>query len=942
MDPGGGGIATTKNTKETSHFFRVFRGSEKPMNTLSQNQLRSLVEDRWQRDLAALAFGLHVAPSWHAPGEVEFEFGKARVVRADTVLQIREALLSAEKDNDRIIVLTRLQQHDLGHDVVGRLARSKLFAVNHWASLCSLFKAKELDRSICEPAIAQALMEYKPPDGYPPVSAGLLDAGTVWRAICRHVFDMGEREPDLVSLLLWAASENGTKRYQQVSNDIRTSLRRRLILNLGEAADSILQFIEHGAGPDALALAVVCQVVFGSGDDSILDAAAARMEQYHENRPITKSVGRTLGKVAVDAIADLDRHDDPRVAQQHLQRADELMKQFVCDQHAYRNTLSRLSFEQRLGRLGHAIRAAVERISDETIADCELRLGDIAEHRFAKLGRNKDQVSKAEMAVRLVRWLEQVSDVPPSFAEQANHYIREISFVDFAREPLCRGEESPDLSSAYLLLDQTILQRREEVNRTFAKSLANWSAVGSKESGVLGVEDVLSKVVGRVVEQGNRVLVVVLDGMSWAVCHELLEDVRQDHWFESTLDESGTPPAPVIAAIPSETNFSRASLLSGTSTKGDQNVEKKNFEANNALAKVCDRRYPPRLFHKHEITDGNRGAISDELSKKLLSAQYKVVGVVINAIDDRLSNAQQVIDNWSISRISPLRALLRLARDSGRVVIFASDHGHVWHRPDGQHRAHEEASRWRSNDGSIVEDEIVLSGGRVLVGDQSVIVPWSERVYYKSQQNGYHGGATPQEMVCPLIMLIDKTSAYSGLYRCSYPKPDWWSAAPVASLEIEEPKPTITVPQKIGPPTLFDMTEFKAEGGRRKAEEGKQKDESGSSTHPSSLVPHPSSDWITALLKSPVYEHQKAMIRRHPVEDSVMRACLSALDASGGIMTPAGFAKAADVAMARLDGLVVKMQRVLNVDGYEILTMDWNKNRVELNVAKLKRQFDLD
>lgn len=893
---------------------------------LSTQQVRSLVEDKWQRDLAALAFGLHVAPSWHGPSEVEFEFGKAKVVRADTVFQIREALLSSEKDNSRIVVLTRLQQNDLGHDIVGRLARSRLFPVDHWASLCSLFKAKELDRSICEPAIAQALMEYKPPDGYPPVSAGLLDAGTVWRAICRHVFDMGEREPDLVSLLLWAASEKGTKRYQQAGSDICTILRRRLMHNLGDAADSILRFIEHGAGPDALALAVVCQVVFGSGDESILDAAAARMEQYHGNKPIPKTVGRTLGRVAVDAIADLDRHDDPRIAQQHLQRADELMKQFVCDEHAYRNTLSRLSFEQRLGRLGHAIRAAVEKTSDEAIADCELRLDAISEHRLAKLGRNKDQVSKAEMAVRLVRWLKQVSNSPPSFAEQANHYIREISFVDWAREPLCRGEESPDLSSAYQLLDQTVLQRREEMSHTFAKSLADWAAVGSKEAGVLDVEDVLSKIVSRVVDQGNRVLLVVLDGMSWAVCHELLEDIRQDHWFESTLDESNATPAPVIATIPCVTNFSRASLLSGTSAKGDQNVEKKNFEASKALAEVCDKRYPPALFHKQEITDGNRGAISDELSKKLLSAQHKVVGVVINAIDDRLCNAQQVIDNWSISRISPLRALLRLARDSGRVVIFASDHGHVWHRPDAQYRPYEESSRWRSNDDRIAEDEILLTGSRVIVGDQSVIVPWSERVYYKSQQNGYHGGATPQEMVCPLVLLTDKTSAYSGLYRCAYPKPDWWSAAPVATPEIEEPKFTITVPQKVGPPTLFDMTP----------------DEPVSKPAKESKVTVAGPDWITALLKSEVYKHQKEMIRRHPVEDSVMQACLSALNASGGIMTPAGFAKAADVAMARLDGLVVKMQRVLNVDGYEILTMDRNENRVELNVAKLKRQFDLD
>jgi hypothetical protein len=36
------------------------------------------------------------------------------------------------------------------------------------------------------------------------------------------------------------------------------------------------------------------------------------------------------------------------------------------------------------------------------------------------------------------------------------------------------------------------------------------------------------------------------------------------------------------------------------------------------------------------------------------------------------------------------------------------------------------------------------------------------------------------------------------------------------------------------------------------------------------------------------------------------------------------------------------MKRLLNVDGYEILTLNRNENKVELNVAKLKRQFDLD
>ena len=53
-------------------------------------------------------------------------------------------------------------------------------------------------------------------------------------------------------------------------------------------------------------------------------------------------------------------------------------------------------------------------------------------------------------------------------------------------------------------------------------------------------------------------------------------------------------------------------------------------------------------------------------------------------------------------------------------------------------------------------------------------------------------------------------------------------------------------------------------------------------------------------------------------------------------MTPAAFSKAADIPAARLDGLIARIQRLLNVDGYEILTLNRNENKIELNVAKLK------
>ena len=60
------------------------------------------------------------------------------------------------------------------------------------------------------------------------------------------------------------------------------------------------------------------------------------------------------------------------------------------------------------------------------------------------------------------------------------------------------------------------------------------------------------------------------------------------------------------------------------------------------------------------------------------------------------------------------------------------------------------------------------------------------------------------------------------------------------------------------------------------------------------------------------------------------------------MMTPASFSKAADVAAGRLDGLIVQIQRIVNVDGYESLTLSRSENRIALNVPKLKRQFDLD
>jgi len=532
------------------------------------------------------------------------------------VFQVREALLSAESQNRRIILLTKLQYTDLGQDVVARLARCRLFPIDDWASLCALFRAKELDRSICDQAIAQALLENSPAEGYPPVSAGILDAGTVWRAVSRRVFDMGESEPDLVALLLWASSTEKSTRYLNANDELKASLNQRLTSRLGDVAESVLRFIDSGASANSLALAVVCQVVFGEGQEATLDAAAARMEQYHDNKAVSKGVGRTLGRAAQDAIADLDRCDNPRIVRHHLQQADELLRQLRCEDHAYRNRLTLMGYKKQLARLGEQILSAIEAPSESAIQRCEELQQHIVNHRLAKVGRYREMALQTEMAVRLVRWLSRPSPSSPAFADLASTYFKELAFVDWARDSICRGEDVPELSKAYQRLDQVVFYRRLEFNRAFANALADWTSVGSKFVGICGVEDVQEQIVAKVAGADNRVLLIA--------------------------------------------------------------------------------------------------------SEAILSEKKRIVGVVINAIDDFLSKGEQMPMLWTISRISPLGSLLKLARDSGRVVILASDHGHIWHRSETRKLSSETGSRWRLNQGTLEQDELVVTGKGCETGERAM------------------------------------------------------------------------------------------------------------------------------------------------------------------------------------------------------------------------------
>src|SRR5208337_671330 len=130
---------------------------------------------------------------------------------------------------------------------------------------------------------------------------------------------------------------------------------------------------------------------------------------------------------------------------------------------------------------------------------------------------------------------------------------------------------------------------------------ASATASNSVADSVIGVEQILDRVAAPLARKSPAgVLLVVMDGMSMAVARELTADLARHGWLE-WLPTSGPSYGCALAALPSITSLSRASLLCGTLSSGGQAIEKRGFEEHTAMRAAGKASFPPILFHKDEI-----------------------------------------------------------------------------------------------------------------------------------------------------------------------------------------------------------------------------------------------------------------------------------------------------------------------------------------------------
>ena len=889
-----------------------------------------------RKHTTARVIGIYSVAACGAATEVESAEGRYLVRPCPTPLAarmaVRMAARAAAATDEITVIVTSLDATALGSDVVLRLAAQKLFSLDSWGIVRERFEAPRIDHRIHSQAcLADWLVELSTGGDVPKAANGFLDADIAWPFVFNRALGMTEKSYDPVELLVWAQDSGSGKRWQQLSPDRRAAMRQWFTLRAGLVAAAMLESLDTQPGLDLVSLGLTLDCTHREAQAPDIMRAQVRSqvrieERYFGGRSPAPQTLRQWGDAAVRAV---ELHlPDERQRRETIRRADDIIRSIDAEPLAALSRISRIGFEQRLEAFGIALETAIDRPSPQSRTALREALRQLASHHEAV--HDKTRYQRAEMAVRLVRWLAdraaEPATAPAANAEAVRSHARDGGFVVWARDCLRSGEPLAPVEKAFTKLGSRVNSALDQDAGRFASLLAGWLQDGGDASDVIPVERILDVVVAPLAAKGP-VLFIVIDGMSTAVFRELMAGLTRSGWFLLAPSETGDIPTG-IATVPSVTEFSRTSLLAGKLLPGSHHEERTEFERHPALVAASKKNVPPRLFHKADLAASGDGNLAESVRQEIRSPERRVVGVVINAVDDLLAKGEQVHVTWNLETLRHLPTLLHEAREADRTVILTSDHGHVLELAS-EYRSGGVGERYRSATAAAEDGETVLVGSRVLAEGGRLVAAWRDQIrYLPGTKRGYHGGANPQEMIVPIGVLTTQTDQDrlpEGWDLVRSESPAWWDE-PQRRADHEAETPAVLKPgtDRIAKPgLLFDPETGEVPKPRREP----------------ALPQTP--PWVPALLDNELYKAQRKLIGRAALSDTQVESFLTALTNRGGVMTTAALGRALELAPFRLTGLVALLGRVLNIDGFRVVGRSESADEITLDDALLRRQFGL-
>ena len=271
-------------------------------------------------------------------------------------------------------------------------------------------------------------------------------------------------------------------------------------------------------------------------------------------------------------------------------------------------------------------------------------------------------------------------------------------------------------------------------------------------------------------------------------------------------------------------------------------------------------------------------------------------------------------------------------------MVLASDHGHVWHRDQAATPAPGADARWRPADGAANEGEVLLEGPRVLgaegthradrpLGRGRPLPRGAERLPRR-------GDAPGDGRPAGRARRRDLPPARAGAVRAAPAGLVGGAGRPATCRDrgpdVRPRRPTQD-PRRL--PVPAGAGAGRGGGSRARARHGVPRAGRGAgrpvlAARPDRVAGLPGRSGRWSASSRPRTRSSRRSWRR-----STARA---------GRSRPPRWPAWPGVPALRIDGLIAKLQRLLNYDGYDVLRLDRDQARVVLNLDLLKRQFDLD
>lgn len=850
-------------------------------------------------------------PTWSGPPVITVRDIAVRVVEGVSGLAALDSMRSANPE-EAVVVLTALTERELGSAVVLEAYRQRVNELDEWSMVPGMFGVRDqnVPRHVSDlgPWMPGLLMSLRPDRGYPPAPGATLTPEHVVRSLVMALLGLGRLDDlELVTCLTPLDDLGVRARLRELNPQTRESLVRAASTYLGSDLALAVRAAVSGGHVSVVAVGLVCGELWASGSrtrDSTTIAARARIEPY---------IGTGASSDAAQRFGDASRRlirrllDDVH-GREVLEQAEALCVELDWAAGAAASDFLLSGLRARVDSLGAAIEAAAESTGADQAAEVDRAFASLERHHAVSMISRS--LRTAAMAVRLVRWLNEPRTSPANFADAVRHYASDGAWVERALGDIWDGDNDPRLAVAYSRLAPVVQDARREQDQAAARLLTGGV---SADPSVPGAERVLAHTVVPMSGQAP-VLLIVLDGMSFATATELAAEFAERGWSElvrSTTLRRGA----AVAVLPTITEYSRTSLFAGELLGGNQQTEKARFAA--AVGGVA--------FHKDDLRSDAGHALPPAVTTAIADPDRRIVGVVLNTIDDALATAEVDSLRWPVGQIANLPALLDVARDNGRVVILTSDHGHVVERGSELRSAPGAAARFRDpSTGPVQPDEVLVSGPRVLAPGGASVLAVSDRVRFAAKRAGYHGGAALAEVAIPIIVAKPKGAADpTGWVEAPPQEPVWWNeparfsgedAAPVAPVTAKRRRERTPVADA---PALFDDLPA------------------------ASIDATPTLALDEQLVRSEIYLERQRRGSRHPIDDQTVRAIVATLVSGAGRAHRDTVAIAAGVAASSLPGVLASLRRLLNIDGYAVVDLDPDQVTVTLDESLLREQFGL-